>query len=198
MGANPPSGSGGGGSNTTGFGGTQAPTVFLGGPPIERKELFRGRAGHSTELQLHAFGIFLGVAGLVLAIWLYVSTERAWLPLLGLFVSCIGGGLVSWGFIKVASVSYRVDTLRVEVERGILRKRIDNLELWRVKDIQFRQSLVQRMLGVGNVTLVTSDATNPSVELRGIPRPREIYDSLRDAVDAVRRGRGVVGVEQTT
>ena len=193
MGSNPPSG----GGNTTGFGSTQAPTIVIGGPPIERKELFRGRAGHSTELKLHAFGIFLGLTGLILAVWLFFS-GMGWLTLLGLAVSTIGGALVSWGFLKVASVSYRVDTLRVEVERGILRKRIDNLELWRVKDIQFRQTLVQRMLGVGNITLVTSDATNPSVEIRGVANPRDLYDSLRDAVDVVRRGRGVVGVEQSS
>lgn len=193
MGANPPSG----GGNTTGFGSTQAPTIVLGGPPIERKELFRGRAGHSTELKLHALGTLLGGAGFVLAVWLFF-TGMGLLTLLGLAVSMIGGALVAWGFLKVISVSYRVDTLRVEVERGILQKRIDNLELWRVKDIQFRQSLVQRMLGVGNITLVTSDATNPSVELRGVTMPRDLYDQLRDAVDVVRRGRGVVGVEQSS
>jgi uncharacterized membrane protein YdbT with pleckstrin-like domain len=175
---------------------TQAPTVFVQAP-LERKELFRGRAGHSTELKLHALGVLLGLAGLALAVFLFFASFGV-LSLLGLLLSSIGGGFVSWAFIKVASVSYRVDTLRVEVERGILRKRIDNLELWRVKDLQFRQSLVQRMLSVGDIVLVTSDATNPSVELRGIPAPRDLYDALRDAVDQVRRGRGVLGVESTT
>lgn len=175
---------------------TQAPTIFVQAP-IERKELFQGRAGHSTELKLHALGIALGIAGLALAVFLFFATAGLF-SLVGLFVSTIGGGIVSWAFIKVASVSYRVDTLRVEVERGILRKRIDNLELWRVKDIQFRQSLVQRMLSVGDIVLVTSDATNPSVELRGIPAPRALYDALRDAVDKVRQGRGVLGIESTT
>ena len=102
--------------------------------------------------------------------------------------------MAAW--LRVISVSYRVDTLRVEVERGILRKHIDNLELWRVKDIQFRQAFVQRMLGLGDIVLVTSDATNPAVTLRGVHEPRALYDALRDAVDAVRRGRGVLGVEQ--
>ena len=176
---------------------TQVPTVFLQGPPIERKELFHGRSSHVTELRLHVVGAVLGFVGLILAVWLFFASFGL-LSIVGLLVSCIGGGLVSWAWLRVMSVDYRVDTLRVEVERGILRKRIDNLELWRVKDIQFRQSLSQRMLSVGDVVLVTSDATNPLVELRGIAAPRALYDSLRDAVDAAKRGRGMVGMETTS
>lgn len=184
MSTNPPGGPG------------QFPTVFLQAP-IERKELFHGRSSHITELPLHVTGAVIGFAGLILAAWLFFTSFGV-LSLLGLGVSCIGGALVSWAWIRVMSTDYRVDTLRVEVERGILRKRIDNLELWRVKDIQFRQSISQRMLGVGDVVLVTSDATNPRIELRGVQAPRALYDSLRDAVDAARRGRGVVGMETTT
>lgn len=187
MSTNPP---GGGGSPT------QVPTMFLQGSPIERKELFHGRSSHVTELTLHVIGALFGFAGLILAVWLFFASFGL-LSLVGLLVSCIGGGLVSWAWIKVMSTDYRVDTLRVEVERGILRKRIDNLELWRVKDIQFRQSLTQRMLGVGDVVLVTSDSTNPTIALRGIPAPRSLYDSLRDAVDAAKRSRGVMGMETT-
>ena len=176
---------------------TQVPTMFLQGPPIERKELFHGRSSHVTELPLHVMGVIFGFVGLILAVWLFFASFGL-LSIVGLLVSCIGGALVSWAWIKVVSTDYRVDTLRVEVERGILRKRIDNLELWRVKDIQFRQSLTQRILGVGDVVLVTSDATNPMIELRGIPTPRAIYDAIRDAVDAARRNRGVVGMETTT
>ena len=194
MGANPPSG--GGGSNT-GFSATQAPTIVIGGPPIERKELFRGRSSHSTELKLHVLGSLLCIAGFVLAVFLFFASFGL-LSIIGLVLILIGSLLVGLAFLRIASVSYRVDTLRVEVERGILQKRIDNLELWRVKDIQFRQTLVQRMLSVGDVVLVTSDASNPQIELRGIPKPRDLYDSLRDAVDTVRRGRGVMGVEQSS
>lgn len=163
-------------------------------PPLDRKELFRGRAAHSTELLMHGLGGLLGIGGLVLAVVLLVFTSGI-LSLLGLLLSCVGGGFVLAAWLRVISVSYRVDTFRVEVERGILRKHIDNVELWRVKDIQFRQSLVQRVLGLGDVVLVTSDALNPSITLRGVREPRALYGALRDAVDAVRRGRGVLGVE---
>lgn len=179
------------------LGATQVPTMFVQGPPIEKKELFRGRPAHLTEMTLHALGGALAAFGFVLMVVLFFASLGL-LSLLGLLFSVIGGVLITWGFLRVIAVSYRVDTLRVEVERGILRRRIDNLELWRVKDIQFRQSLSQRMLGLGDIVLHTSDSTNPVIELRGIQGARALYDSLRDAVDAVRRGRGVVGVESAT
>ena len=54
-----------------GPGQTQAPTIFMQGPPIERKELFHGRSSHVTELGLHLMGGLLGFVGLGLMAWLW-------------------------------------------------------------------------------------------------------------------------------
>ena len=165
------------------------------GAPVERRELFRGRPMHWNEAGRHAFGAVLAAGGAILAITGVVIGVMPLVPV-GIVFSCAGGAIIFSGWLKVVTVAYRVDTLRVEVESGIVSKKIDNLELWRVKDLQFRQGIVQRILDAGDVVLVTSDATNPRVVIGGIKGARDLYEKLRDAVDAARRGKGVLGVEQ--
>ena len=63
----------------------------------------------------------------------------------------------------------RVTNYRIDYERGLLSKNIDTLELWHVEDLRFHQSLVDRLLGVGNVTVISHDETMPHLVLRVCP-----------------------------
>src|SRR5688572_5842085 len=105
MSSRPP---GSGPNTTSGFGGTQAPTMFAGGPPIEKKEIFNGRSAHSTELTMHVLGGLLAAVGFVLVIVLFFFSAGL-LSFLGLILSMAGGVLILLGFVRVISVQYRVD-----------------------------------------------------------------------------------------
>jgi hypothetical protein len=48
------------------------------------------------------------------------------------------------------------------------------------------QPLLLRVLGLGNITVVTSDATTPTVALRAIADVAEVREKLRNAVQAER------------
>ena len=90
---------------------------------------------------------------------------------------------------------YRITSDRIELESGILRKQVRNLDLWRVQDLVFEQGLMQRLLGLGSVRVTSSDRDTPHVRIGPIRRPRQLYDLLkRAALDADRR-RGVLHIE---
>ena len=93
------------------------------------------------------------------------------------------------------SVRYRISNYRIDYERGILSKNIDTLELWHVEDIQFHQSLLDRILGVGTITVISHDDTTPELRIEGIPNPRPLFESLKQRVIAVKRQRGVVKMD---
>jgi hypothetical protein len=76
-----------------------------------------------------------------------------------------------------------------------LSKRIDTLELWHVEDISFAQSISDRMLGVGTITIVSHDNTTPRLELKSLPNPRPLFDSLKQRIIAVKRQRGVIKMD---
>ena len=81
---------------------------------------------------------------------------------------------------------YELTTQRLKVTRGILNRRLDELELFRVKDYVMDQPLFLRLAGVGQITLVTSDATTHRIILRAIADVQAVRETLRTAVQSER------------
>ncbi len=96
-----------------------------------------------------------------------------------------------WKWLTVRCTTYTLTSQRFRVATGVLNRVFDDLELYRVKDITVNQPLVQRMLGLGTIRMVTSDATTPELVLGAIPGALEVHDTLRHEVERCRRERGV-------
>ncbi len=80
---------------------------------------------------------------------------------------------------RIKTTIYTITTQRVILERGITTKSVEDIDLRYIDDTQFSQSLIQRMLGIGSVTIISSDKVAPTYVLRGIPNPRGIREMIR-------------------
>ena len=60
-----------------------------------------------------------------------------------------------------------------------------------MKDYSVDQPFMLRLLGLGNLTMVTADATTPTVKMRAVRGVYEIRDQLRRVVDAARERKRV-------
>lgn len=96
-----------------------------------------------------------------------------------------------WKWLAVRCTTYTLSTQRFRISTGVLNRTFDDLELYRVKDITVSQPLVQRMLGLGTLRMITSDATTPSLTLGAVPDPLTVHGLLRTEVENRRRERGV-------
>lgn len=85
--------------------------------------------------------------------------------------------VVAW--LKLRSTLYIVTNQRVMIEEGIFSKTVNEIDLRYVDDSQFFQGLTQRVLGIGNVTLHSSDATTPTYMLRSVRDPRAVRELIR-------------------
>ena len=79
-------------------------------------------------------------------------------------------------------------------EEGVFARRINTLQLWRVRDVVFEQSLTQRMLGVASIRLLAHDDASPKVLLSGLANGREVFEEVKLAIDLARQSRNVVGL----
>ncbi|MBK6697735.1 MAG: PH domain-containing protein [Myxococcales bacterium] len=118
----------------------------------------------------------------------------ATLPSLGAWLVAIVtlgiGALVYW--LRARGVRYRITTQRVIVERGILSKRMDQIDLYRINDYVVDRPLMQRIVGTGNLTLEAMDKTSRELTLRGLPTDVvALYEALRKATEDEKRRRGV-------
>jgi len=107
----------------------------------------------------------------------------------------IGLGLVLVPHLLIRARRYRITNYRIDIERGLLGKTIDTLELWHVEDIRFRQSLGDRIFNVGDITVISHDDTTPELLLAGVPNPRPLFETLKQRVIAVKRQRGVIKMD---
>ena len=68
-------------------------------------------------------------------------------------------------------------------EKGFLNTSVDDILLYRVRDISVKISFWQRLTGVGTVTVNSSDHTMPVLVMRDIKRPREVKEMLHQQVE---------------
>ena len=80
--------------------------------------------------------------------------------------------------LPLSFTCYRLSEDRIFCERGLLSIHEEEILLYRVRDLELRMSLGQRIFGVGSVVVHSSDKTMPTLELRNIKRPREVKEQL--------------------
>ena len=97
--------------------------------------------------------------------------------------------------IETHAIRWVLTTERLRVIRGILSRSTEEVELMRVRDVSFDQSLAQRALGIGTVTVVGTDATTPIVVLHDVEEPEQVKELIRQAVRDQRRRNRVRQVE---
>ena len=134
------------------------------------------------------------LAGLwgALALGLYLrfaENPSQTLSLVALALALVPGILqLGHALVQRLGVRYRLTNHRLFTQRGLLSRVHDEIELIRVDDVSVRQNLVQRLFGVGTVTVLSTDASNPRLEIAGVLRPLELKELIRAQVRA-RRAR---------
>lgn len=91
--------------------------------------------------------------------------------------------LLKYAYLR--SMSYTVTNQQIISSAGILSKTENFFELYRVKDFLVRRSLPEQLLGVMTITLITSDSSIKSLQLKGIPKSN-LIQTIRNYVQEAR------------
>jgi uncharacterized membrane protein YdbT with pleckstrin-like domain len=94
--------------------------------------------------------------------------------------------IILWRWLEVHNTRYELSTERLKIRHGILNKKMDELELYRVRDYKLEQPFFLRMFGFANILLTTADRSNPSVTLRAIAGGEALREQIRNAVETCR------------
>jgi len=92
------------------------------------------------------------------------------------------------------SIKFRITNTVIETEHGLISKRIDVLQLWRCRDVAYKQDFVDRVLGIAHIEVYAQDATTPKIEMVGLPASRQLFEQLRDSIELQRQNKNVYGV----
>jgi hypothetical protein len=77
--------------------------------------------------------------------------------------------------------NYTITSERLKITTGLVSRHVENFELIRVQDIDFKQGMGERMMGIGDINIHGQDPSNPNIVLRNVPKPEEVYEIIRKA-----------------
>ncbi len=86
---------------------------------------------------------------------------------------------------------YQVTTERIHLREGILSRKTDALELYRVKDYVLVEPFSLRMFGLGSLVLSTTDDKNPTMTIQAVSGVQTLRDQIRKHVEICRTRKGV-------
>jgi len=120
-----------------------AAAIFVLALPIERwVQVFKGLS--EGTVQGMATTINLIAEGTIVVVLVWMGLRAAYLK----------------------GVQYEINPDRIEWTRGLFSRKIDNIDMFRVIDIKLHRSILDCITGVGTITLMTKDESDPTFELR--------------------------------
>lgn len=100
-----------------------------------------------------------------------------------------------WQILKVWCIRYEIDPEKLKYSSGIILRKHEFVENYRIKDYSIERPLIYRMFDLGNLTIYTSDKTTPILHLYAIRKPEEKYQILRGLVEISRKEKRVYEID---
>ena len=86
---------------------------------------------------------------------------------------------------------YALTDDRLFLSVGFFSVKDEEILLYRIRDISTKRTLLQKLLGVGTVTVVSSDMTMPTLEIKNIKDPIFFKELLHKQVEEMKIQRRV-------
>lgn len=164
-------------------------------PPVDRKILYEGVPSWKAYLGMYIAGGFGAVLLIVILRMIHGGDPPLTTKLLDVVIPIAVSVVFFFGLtLYRKSIRFRVTNTVIETERGLLSKRIDVLQLWRCRDVAYRQNLIDRILGIAHIDVFAQDTTTPHIEIVGMPASRQLFENLRDSIEIQRHAKNVYGV----
>jgi len=92
------------------------------------------------------------------------------------------------GFIKRVATNYTITNRRLHIKRGIVSRTIQETRLERVQNVNYTQSMIQRMLQIGNVDFDTAAGDDYNFIFAGVADPGDVVHMVDQATGVASAG----------
>jgi uncharacterized membrane protein YdbT with pleckstrin-like domain len=100
------------------------------------------------------------------------------------------------GFIKRWATTYTITNRRLNIKRGIVAREIQETRLERVQNVNFSQSVFQRVMQIGNVDFDTAASDDYNFIFAGVADPQDVVHQVDQATGAGSAGEQGLGQVQ--
>ena len=117
------------------------------------------------------FGVFL--------ICFFLVDSQFLAVLLGLGLAAL---VLVAGYLRRVATNYLITSQRLRISRGEVRRRVQETRLDRVQNVNFDQSVLDRMLRVGTVDFDTAGSDDSEFRFEWVNDPEGVVRAVNDAV----------------
>ena len=100
------------------------------------------------------------------------------------------------GFVKRVATTYTITDRRLNIKRGIVSKEVQETRLERVQNVNYRQSVYQRLMQIGDVDFDTAASDDYNFVFVGVADPGEVVHSVDEATGVSAAGTHGLGEAQ--
>jgi uncharacterized membrane protein YdbT with pleckstrin-like domain len=145
--------------------------------------LFHGHPSWLSMLAFHVKGVVAAIAAGVLAGLVSAAVSGTvnvlWVVLAVLAVFAL---VIARGIVRRKRTSYTITSERLTIQLGLMSRELHETRLDRVQNVSTRQSVLERLLGVGTVDFDTAGGAAFDFSFHGVAHPRQIVRTVDQAL----------------
>jgi uncharacterized membrane protein YdbT with pleckstrin-like domain len=143
----------------------------------EERVIWTGRPSWRGRMAIVVPGALLAIVFLVIAIWAGLATGTALI-----ITAVIAVVVVVWTLLETIRWKYTITNRRVFVRHGLVSVNEQTARLERVQDVTLRQTLFDRLFGVGKLDIDTAGSEGGALEFKALVAPAHVREVLDAAV----------------
>lgn len=101
------------------------------------------------------------------------------------------------GFVKRVATTYTITDRRLNIKRGIVSKEVQETRLERVQNVNYSQSVYQRLMQIGDVDFDTAAGDDYNFVFSGVANPGEVVEAVDKATGVASAGTHGLGEAQS-
>jgi uncharacterized membrane protein YdbT with pleckstrin-like domain len=140
-------------------------------------QLYQGRPSWRALMSFYVGGVILAALVLVVLGWLADS----W-PLAVVLAAIIVGVTLVVGYLRRVSTKYLITTQRLRISRGIVRRSVQETRLDRVQNVNYEQSVLDRVFRVGSVDFDTAGTDDSEFRFEWVNAPEKVVRAVDEAI----------------
>lgn len=121
--------------------------------------------------------------------WVYGGMEGLPLTALAVSVAALLALVLLYRFIYLRRTRYHIGSEQLISRHGVLSRKTDYMEQYRIVDFVEHQSLMQQLCGLKTVRILSMDRNTPRLDLVGIRHNFDVVTLIRERVEYNKRKR---------
>jgi uncharacterized membrane protein YdbT with pleckstrin-like domain len=98
--------------------------------------------------------------------------------------------IMLWKYLTVKTTSFEISNQRIRSKSGVLSRTIDEMELYRIRDMRIVQPFFLRLFSLSSIELITTDRTNKILLIPAIKDADALLAKIRANVEITKRSSG--------